>query len=106
MRNYLAHVRAKYGQDRFELCSGLRSARDNAERLLIAHLCGLISDDEYRAKLREEAHREIDEQMLQTHFANLEMSLQSYADILQAAGDWKIASLRGERIDLAVERRI
>lgn len=81
----LADFHRAFGTDSFELRYKLRPPKDRVEQWTQQHMHGEISDDELRDRLKADAERPVDLEMLTTYCETYQERLKHYSGILQAA---------------------
>lgn len=81
----LASFHQLLGTDRFELRYNLRPPKDRTDEWIKQHMEGQITDTELRARLKADAERPIDLEMLTSFCDAFQVNLAHYSGVLQSA---------------------
>jgi hypothetical protein len=81
----LASFHHLFGADRFELRYNLRPPKDRTEEWIKQHMNDQITDTELRDRLKADAERPIDLEMLTSFCDAYQVNLENYSGVLQSA---------------------
>ena len=79
----LTHMCERFGPQKFTLYYGLRPPANSVEEWMRDHIQGRITEAELRDRLRQDAERPIDLEMLTAFHESFEANLEHYSAILQ-----------------------
>lgn len=86
----LASLHHLFGTDSFELRYNLRPPKDRTEEWTKQHMHGQITDSELRDRLKADAERPLDLEMLTAFCDSYQDNLAHYSGVLQSAVQWPI----------------